>query len=239
MSHQNPRETALKAFAARIEYTGDLDMLREATTHKSYANEAGTPDMQNERLEYLGDAVLELVVSHGLMVAHPTLREGDLSRLRASIVNMRSLAEVSRRLDIGPVLRLGRGEDRTLGREKPSVLADAYEAVVGAIYLAVGLEAARTFIESQFDERIKAAQTSVAHRDFKTRLQEYAQKVHSVSPTYGTARTEGPDHAKTFFLNVSVNDEIVGEGSGSSKKQAERAAAKQALENWADQASTD
>lgn len=232
MTHQNPRERALCAFAERIGFTGEMDLLREATTHKSYANEAGTPEMQNERLEFLGDAVLELVVSHGLMVAHPTLREGDLSRLRASLVNMRSLAEVSRRLDIGPVLRLGKGEDRTQGREKLSVLADAFEAVIGAVYLAHGLEQAWAFIDAQLGERIRAAQTSAAHRDFKTRLQEHAQQRLSVSPTYAIVRAEGPDHAKIFFVAASVNDTVVGEGSGTSKKQAERAAAQQALLNW-------
>lgn len=234
MTHQNPRELALRAFAERIGFTADLDLLREATTHKSYANEAGKPELQNERFEFLGDAVLELVISHGLMLAHPSMREGDLSRLRASIVNMRSLAEVARRLDIGPVLRLGRGEDRTHGREKPSVLADAYEAVIGAIYLGSGLEAARTFIHAEFGARIEAAQTSVAHRDFKTRLQERAQQALSVSPTYEIVRSEGPDHAKVFFVEASVDGTVVGQGSGTSKKQAERAAAKQALENWAD-----
>lgn len=236
MTHRNAWETGLQVFADRIGFTGEMDLLREAATHKSFANEAGKPRMQNERLEFLGDAVLELVVSHGLMVAHPTLREGDLSRLRASIVNMRSLAEVSRRLDIGPILRLGRGEDRTDGRQKPSVLADAYEAIIGAVYLGMGLEAARAFIELQFGERIRAAQTSVAHRDFKTRLQEHAQQELSVSPTYEVVGSEGPDHAKTFFVQASVKGEVVGEGSATSKKQAERAAAKQALENWADRA---
>lgn len=232
MTHQNVRETALKAFAERICFSGDLDLLREATTHKSHAHEAGRPNQHNERLEFLGDAVLELVVSHALMLAHPTLREGDLSRLRASLVNMRSLAEVARRLDLGPVLRLGKGEERTHGREKPSVLADAYEAVIGAIYLGDGLEAARIFIEGQLGERIRAHQTSVAHRDFKTRLQEQAQSRYQVSPTYAIVDEEGPDHAKTFHVEVRVQGEVVGSGSGPSKKQAERAAAQQALNAW-------
>lgn len=232
MINQNIRETALKAFAERIGFDGDLGLLREATTHKSHANEAGRPGQHNERLEFLGDAVLELVVSHALMVAHPTLREGDLSRLRASLVNMRSLSEVARRLDLGPVLRLGKGEERTHGREKHSVLADAYEAVIGAIYLSQGLEPARIFIEGQLGERIAAQQTSVAHRDFKTRLQEQAQSRFQVSPTYAIVNEEGPDHAKTFYVEVQVKGSVVGAGSGPSKKQAERAAARQALVAW-------
>lgn len=230
--HQNPRESALRHFAERIGFTGNLDVLREATTHKSWANEAGRPAEQNERLEFLGDAVLELVVSDGLMSAHPTRREGELSRLRASIVNARSLADVARRLDLGPTLRLGKGEERTGGREKPSVLADAYEAVLGAIYLEHGLEFARAFIDAHLGERIREQHTSAAHRDFKTRLQERAQGRYQRSPEYVVVREEGPDHAKTFHVEVHIEGTVRGAGSGRSKKQAERAAAREALEGW-------
>lgn len=232
--HLNPIEAALRSFAERIGYSGDLALLREATTHRSWANEAGLPNAHNERLEFLGDAVLELVVSDGLMAAHPRRREGELSKLRASIVNARSLAEIARRLDVGPTLRLGKGEERTHGREKTSVLADAYEAIVGAVYRAHGLEVAREFIEGHFGERIRAAQTSVAHRDFKTRLQEHAQSRTQSSPEYRIVAEDGPDHAKTFHVEVHVAGVLRGEGSGRSKKQAERAAAKQALDGWQD-----
>jgi ribonuclease-3 len=207
----------------------DYGHLIVATTHKSFANEAVAKILHNERLEFLGDAVLDLIVADALMGAHPNVSEGELSRHRAALVSSRSLAEVAQTLDLGSVLRLGRGEELSGGRSKESLLADAFEAVVGAAYLDHGLEAVRVFVLRHFGVRIEAEDVRVDDRDFKTALQEYAQKKYQEAPSYTVLTEVGPDHAKAFTVGVSINGVLLAQGTGRSKKHAERAAAGTAL----------
>lgn len=207
----------------------DRALLTHAVTHRSYANEHRELELtDNEKLEFLGDAVLDLVVGHMLMEFYPDLDEGALSVTRAQVVSERGLCEVAKEIDLGAWLFLGRGEERTGGRNKPSLLADAFEAVVAAVYLDGGFEAARALIERLFAERLGEMDLSEAH-DFKTRLQEAAQAKLKMTPEYEVLGESGPDHAKTFEVGVLIGGEIWARASGKSKKAAEqRAAAKAA-----------
>jgi ribonuclease-3 len=199
-----------------------------AVTHKSYVNEHRAEDLaDNERLEFMGDAVIDLAVSHRLMERHPAAREGELSKLRASVVNEQGLYEVALALGLGELLLLGRGEELTGGREKPSLLADALEAVVAAIYLSGGMPRVLEFVDRFFGPAMDRA--AEADRDYKTQVQELAQGRLHVSPRYRVVEEHGPDHAKTFVIEVAVNGRILGRGTGRSKKDAEQAAAREAL----------
>lgn len=219
----------IDALAARLGYApGTRGRLVTAVTHKSFANEAGVE--HNERLEFLGDAVVGLLVAGALMRAHAEAPEGILSRLRASLVNERSLAEVARGLDLGPALRLGRGEEQSAGRQKDSLLSDAYEAVLGAVYLDRGLADAEVLVTAHLGERIAAAEVGLADRDFKTALQELVQARFQCIPVYTVTDEWGPDHAKEFEVTVAVDGAVVAKGVGRSKKIAEREAARRA---WA------
>jgi ribonuclease-3 len=212
----------------------DADLLDEALTHKSYVNERKSSRRRhNERLEFLGDAVLSLIVSDYLATQYPELSEGALSKLKAKLVSEPSLAAAARRLDLGARLRLGRGEELSKGREKASLLADGLEAVIAAVYLDGGLDAGRTFTLDALSEelgRIESLQTKPGGDDYKTRFQEWCQQRHESLPRYVTVRETGPDHQKLFRVEVSVGDLIAGCGQGHSKKEAEQAAAKEALE---------
>ena len=205
--------------------TDDLGSLIVATTHKSFANESPEALEHNERLEFLGDAVLDLVVADALMATHPEMPEGDLSRHRAALVSTRSLAEIATTIKIGEVLRLGRGEERSGGRHKESLLADALEAVIGAVYRDLGITAAQTFIMTHFRTRVEAQELRHTDRDFKTALQEVAQRRYSQAPKYSVIAESGPDHDKSFTVQVVVGDKVIGTGTGRSKKTAEREAA--------------
>lgn len=203
-----------------------------ALTHKSWVNEhptEGVPD--NERLEFLGDAVIDLAVSHRLMERFPEASEGTLSRLRASIVDESGLAEVARAMDLGGLLRLGRGEERTGGRAKPSLLADALEAVIAVIYLDGGLPRVLEVVDRLFGEALERAGTPPANRDFKTRLQEISHVVLGGPPRYRVVAERGPDHAKTFVVELSFGDRAVARAEGRTKKEAEQLAARAALED--------
>jgi len=203
-----------------------------ALTHRSYVNEhreePGLPD--NERLEFLGDAVIDLAVSHRLMERFPAAREGDLSKMRAAVVDERGLSEMARALDLGGLLRLGRGEELTGGRQKASLLADAMEAVVAAVYLASGLGAVLSLIDRFLGEAFARAAAGTLDRDYKTQLQEAAQSRLRATPRYRVVAEHGPDHSKTFEVETDLRGELVGRGSGRSKKDAEQAAAKFALD---------
>ncbi len=223
-----PEESLLRLASAVNYPQGCLGKLPTAVTHKSFANEAGKGTLHNERLEFLGDAVLGLLVAEGLMAAHPEAPEGTLSRLRASLVNARSLAEVAGKLGIGDCLRLGRGEDQSGGRRKDSLLADAYEAVLGAAYLDNGLEAARALVEAHFGADIRKPEVRPTDRDYKTRLQEAVQAEYACTPVYRLVGSRGPDHAKEFLVEIMVDGKVWGIGTGRSKKAAERAAASEA-----------
>jgi ribonuclease-3 len=210
----------------------DQALLDQALTHKSHVNEAKHKHLKhNERLEFLGDAVLTLVISEHLAAMFPESTEGDLSKLKARLVSEVSLAAASRRLDLGALLRLGRGEELTQGREKPSILANTLEAVVAALYLDAGLEVARKFVLRIFSNELHDVQEpgGPALYDYKTRLQEWCQKEHDTLPHYVIVRESGPDHQKTFEVQLTVRGDVLGVGMGRTKKEAEQMAAKQAL----------
>ena len=202
------------------------DLVLRAVTHRSFAYEnGGLPT--NERLEFLGDSVLGLVVTEELYRRHPDLPEGQLAKLRAAVVNSRALAEVARTLDVGRFLRLGRGEEASGGRDKSSILADALEALLGAVYIARGLEPTRAVIHDLFEPLLAAAAQLGAGLDWKTSLQELAASRSLGVPEYMVSES-GPDHAKSFHAIAVVAGEAAGEGDGRSKKEAEQRAAEQA-----------
>lgn len=202
-------------------------LLDVALTHRSYAFEHGSP-RHNERLEFLGDAVLGVLVTDMIFNWYPDLSEGEMAKLRASTVNMAVLADAARELGIGSELHLGRGEELSGGRDKSSILADAYEAVLGAVYLDQGMPAARSVVERSLAEHIRDQVERGVVRDFKTSLQEHAVRQRGAIPEYRITAS-GPDHAKRFDAQVFLVGELLGEGTGRSKKEAEQAAAKRAL----------
>ena len=214
-----------------------LELLDEALTHSSHVNEQKAASPQhNERLEFLGDAVLSLVISEYLASTLPKSSEGALSKLKAQLVSEASLAQVARRLRLGEHLKLGRGEDRSKGREKDSLLADALEAVLAAVHLDGGFDASRTVTRRIFAEElaiVAAQQEQPGAGDYKTQFQEWCQKRHDTLPHYAIVRETGPDHQKLFEVELSIQGEVVGLGSGRSKKEAEQQAAKQALQHVA------
>jgi len=219
----------------------DTKLLDRALTHSSAVPElraargediafSGSEVQDNERLEFLGDAVVDLVVSHRLMQRFPGADEGELSKLRALIVNEDALAKVARQLHIGDLLRMGRGEELTGGRDKSSVLADALEAVLAAVYLTQGLKGAMDVVDRHFCEALDGVAEGRSGDDYKTRLQELMQRHGRAAPRYRVVGEEGPDHAKTFEVEVTVNGELFGRASGRNKKEAEQAAARKTLE---------
>jgi ribonuclease-3 len=212
----------------------DRDRLERALTHRSFAYEKREPGLRDyERLEFLGDAVLGFVVSDRLSRDDPSASEGVLTRRKQSVVRKETLAESARALGLGEALRLGRGEESSGGRRKASLLADTFEAVVGAIYSDGGLRAARSFVLRQLREviRVSGGMSDVAD-DYKTRFQEKVQGRSRVTPRYRMVATSGPPHDRRFEVEVVVGDTVVGRGNGSTRKQAEQEAARQALGGW-------
>ena len=205
----------------------DAELLERALTHRSYAYEQGGLPT-NERLEFLGDSVLGLVVTEHLFVSYPDLSEGQLAKLRAAVVNSRALADVARQLGLGAVIRLGRGEESTGGRDKSSILADTMEAVIGAVFLQHGVDSAREFVHHLFDPLMADVVTRGAGLDWKTSLQEYASLAGLGVPVYQVLES-GPDHAKTFQATVLLNATSYGPGTGRNKKEAEQHAAASAF----------
>lgn len=207
----------------------DRRLLRQALTHSSFGNEAQVE--HNERLEFLGDAVLELLTSQYLYRQYPDLPEGELTRMRANLVCEPTLAEIARDLSLGELLLLGKSQLSTGGRDRPSLLADAVEALLGAVYLAGGLAAAEQVYAQLFRPAFAALQRGELWQDYKTRLQEVVQKVAPGDAlTYQVTDESGPDHNKTFQVAVSWLGRVIGRGQGRSKKEAEQAAARVALE---------
>jgi ribonuclease-3 len=202
------------------------DLRRAALTHRSFAFENGL-DITNERLEFLGDSVLGLVVTDLAYRLFPDLPEGSLAKLRAAVVNMTSLADVARSLDVGSVVLLGKGEEQSGGRDKASILADGLEAIFGAVYLDRGLDVARELIERLFRPRMEAYERGEGDRDFKTLLQELASQELRAMPEY-RLEEQGPDHEKEFTAIVYLAGEALGGGRGRSKKEAEQQAAREA-----------
>ncbi|MCK0111311.1 ribonuclease III [Ornithinimicrobium sp. F0845] len=204
----------------------DEALLRRAVTHRSYAYENGNVP-HNERLEFLGDSVLGLVITDTLYRRNPDLPEGQLAKLRAAVVNSRALAEVARTIGLGDYVLLGRGEEATGGRDKASILADTTEAVIGCVYVSVGLEAAGTFVHHLLDPLMAHTANLGAALDWKTSLQELASVDAPVSPSYQISE-DGPDHDKVFTASAIIEDEVLGTGVGRSKKAAEQKAAEAA-----------
>ncbi len=218
----------METLEAKLGYTfRDRSLLENALTHSSYANENRDCLGSNERLEFLGDSILGMVTADYLYKKHPDLPEGDLTRTRAARVCEESLVEVADRLDLGAYLKLGRGEATGGGRTRPSIRADAVEAVLAAVYLDGGLVEARKIIQRFILD--KETEKS-ANRDYKTALQELVQRQSGQTLSYRLTGQSGPDHAKAFTVAVDLNGETVGEGTGHSKKEAEQMAAKAALE---------
>lgn len=205
------------------------DLARAALTHKSFANEQKVRVADNERLEFLGDAVIDLAVSHRLMDRFPEATEGELSKLRAVLVDEEALARAARKISLGDLLSLGRGEELTGGRNKSSLLADALEAAVGAIYVDGGIDHAMGAVDRLLEDGFADVHRNGADRDYKTRLQEIVQGELGVCPRYRVVQERGPDHQKEFVVELMLNDHAVGQGSGRSKKEAEQAAARAVL----------
>mgnify|MGYP001812544790 FL=1 len=208
----------------------DKALLVNAMTHKSFANEyspAACPD--NERLEFLGDAVLDLVVSEHLMDALPTSNEGELSRIRSDVVAMSSLAGLARKLGLGPSLLLGKGEFGSGGREKPGLLADALEALFGAVFVDGGYEAAKSVLLPLVVPILRQASAD-AGQDYKSRLQEILQANRKELPVYRVTGTRGPDHDPVYLVEVLIGDRVYGTGEGRTKKTAEQNAAQATLQ---------
>jgi ribonuclease-3 len=206
-------------------------LLQRALTHRSYLNE--NPDYpleDNERLEFLGDAVLDFVTGEYLYHRFPEMPEGRLTNLRSALVRTETLAHFASNLNLGDYLFLGRGEEESGGRRRPAILCDAFEALIGALYLDSGLEMARQFVYQVIDPALQEILASDIDKDAKSRLQEVAQSHYQLTPTYRTVKEQGPDHAKEFTVEALIGDKIYGRGTGFSKQNAAQAAAQQALQ---------
>ena len=204
---------------------------QQALTHKSYSNEQADAPLHNERLEFLGDAVLELAVSDWVYRRYPDIPEGGLTRIRSEVVCEAGLAVVAQQLNLGPGLRLGKGEEKSGGREKPSLLSDALEALLGAVYCDGGFAAACHVVEKVFAELIDQTARSRYGTDYKTCLQERLQAGYGRLPEYNLIQVSGPDHERIFSMEVRFDGKLLGSGCGPSKKRAEQQAAAAALDH--------
>lgn len=226
------REEKIAALQESIGYSfKDPQLLMEALTHSSYANEIKHKKVvHNERLEFLGDSVLSIVISDYIFHKYKHLPEGELTKVRANVVCESSLAIRGREMNLGEYLTLGRGEELSGGRQRVSILADAFEALIGALYLDGGLEVARTFILSQLEGMVESASQGNLFKDFKTHLQELIQSRSTERITYRVVTEKGPDHDKLFEIEVALGGQVLGTGIGKSKKEAEQRAAQEAIE---------
>ena len=223
---------ALRALEYRLGVRfSDLELLQQALTHRSFTNEASGADhvLHNERLEFLGDAVLGLIVAQMLMEQYPEAPEGQLTKMRASLVNGKRLAKESLALGLGDVLRLGRGEEKSGGREKVSILANVFEAVLAAAYIDGGMVAAQTIIKNTIGKLLANVKNEIIGMDSKSRLQEYIQMKSLGQPKYDLVSFSGPDHDRIFNVRVRCGSKVLATGTGKSKKAAEQDAAKNAL----------
>lgn len=226
------RNNQLKELEGIISYTfAQPQLLDKALTHRSFINENQTLDLEdNERLEFLGDAVLDLCISDLLMRDFPDYAEGQLSKIRASIVNEPTLAELARESRLGDFLLLGKGEELSGGRSKNSILSNAFEAVLAAIYLDAGFDRTLEFIKALFLPYIEKWIHYPIYKDYKTFLQEFSQNRFKVVPKYQLVHESGPDHDKVFHIRLTIADTLTAIGIGKNKKEAEQQAAKQAIE---------
>lgn len=232
MALTSTEKKQLKLFEKNLRFSfRKREHLKQALTHKSIVHEQRLPsDSHNERLEFLGDAVLELCISHLLMSRFADADEGDLSKTRAAIVNEDHLSELARSIQLGNFLYLGKGEANTGGREKASLLANAYEAVIGAMFLDRGFKKVQAYVEKTFTPLLANTELFGYSKDYKTRLQEVSQGRFKTVPRYSLTSTTGPDHQKVFEVELTIRGDIFSVGKGSSKKAAEQEAAKLALE---------
>lgn len=208
----------------------DKDLLQAAFIHRSYLNEARQISESNERLEFLGDAILSFLTSHFLYTTYPDYPEGTLTNIRSSLVKTKSLAGAAHKLRLGDLLFLSRGEEDSGGRTNQSLLADTFEALLGAIFLDQGIDEARTFLQRHLFTELDDIVRNKAYIDYKSLLQEIIQSQTRISPTYHVTRSEGPDHAKTFWVEAKAGERLLGSGMGKSKQEAEQHAAANALE---------
>lgn len=232
MRISSKRKEILMKMQSNIGYEfNDLYLLNTSLTHSSYANENRMKSYEsNERLEFLGDAVVNLIISQYLYDSFYGLPEGELTKRRATIVCEPSLAFAAKKINLGDYLLLGKGEEGTGGRTRDSILADAFEALVGSIYIDGGLESARMFLLNIFDEEvIDTISEGGLFTDYKTKLQEKLQKNSMVNIEYVVEKEVGPDHDKRFYINAIIGDKVLGKGMGRNKKEAEQMAAKEAL----------
>lgn len=222
--------TIFEELQEKLEYSfNNPELLTEALTHSSYANENKKSSMlSNERLEFLGDSVLGMTVAAMIFNGNPDMSEGRMTRIRAELVCEKSLADIAARLDLGKYLQLGRGEEKGNGRSRPSILADAVEAVIAAIYLDGGFLPVEKLITKHFAAR--ATTDEIENTDYKTALQEIVQEKAGQTLSYHITDESGPDHMKSFSVEVRLNERSIGRGTGKSKKVAEQIAAKSALE---------
>ncbi len=212
-------------------YFNDEKILQQAFCHRSFLNEKPCPlEGHNERLEFLGDAVLELVVTRFLYLKYPEKNEGELTSWRASLVNSRTLAQVSKELNFNDYLLLSKGEAKEEGKARQYILANTFEAFVGALYLDKGMDSCYSFIDRHLLSRLPVIIESGLYRDPKSIFQEEAQKEAGITPSYRVLRESGPDHKKHFLVGVYLNQKLIAEGSGSSKQEAEEQAAHAALQ---------
>jgi ribonuclease-3 len=220
----NPDLRGLSRFEKNLDHTfQDRQLLITALTHKSFPNEnPGLEREDNERLEFLGDAALSLIISQHLYKKFPELNEGELSKIRAHLVNENSLAKLAAKIDIGPYLFLGKGEEGTGGREKASLLSDALEAVIAGVYLDRGIRYVTSMVLAHFQEMIEDAVGKKNPFDFKTTFQELCQERFGILPEYHLTRMSGPDHNRIFVMELMVNGDVFGTGNGKSKKEAQQ-----------------
>jgi ribonuclease III len=229
---EKDRKKALQALQKKIGYRfKSLDLLNQGLRHKSFVHEnVDAEGKDNERLEFLGDAVLDLVIGHLIMDRYPDYPEGSLSRLRASVVNETRLAKIARDLSLGEYLLLGKGEEMTRGREKSSILSSSLEALLATIYLDGGYKKAFKAIAQLFSLTLEVAEKESFYQDYKTKLQELSQDTLKATPRYVLAKEYGPDHDKVFGVQVQIQGKVAGVGAGRSKKEAEQMAARRTLE---------
>jgi ribonuclease-3 len=225
------RLNALKAFAKSLKIPmGDGKILNEALTHKSYTHERKMPaGHHNEKLEFLGDAVLGLVISQHVFETYPEVTEGGLSKVKSVVVSADLLGEKAKKINMGQYILLGKGEEKSGGRHRPALLADAIEAVIGAVYLVGGLDSVKKFVLTLLEDDVDKVFSGRIEKDFKTLLQEYYQKTHKLAPRYDIAREWGPDHNRSFEAACIVNGKTLATGVGKNKKEAEQIAAKEAV----------
>jgi ribonuclease-3 len=230
LSDSQPSEDGFEVAQLALDYHfRDPELLHRALTHPSYVNEHPEDETgDNQRLEFLGDAVLDFITGAWVYHRYPDFDEGQMTRLRAALVRTEALARLARQVRIGEVLRLGRGEEESGGRERNANLCDAFEAVVGALYLDGGLDAVVAFVEPLIEPMAEATLAAEADRDAKSRLQEWSQAELGITPHYRIVDEKGPDHAKTFVAEVLLGKQVAGRGKGRSKQAAEQAAAQMA-----------